>query len=420
VTLTPAPAGPSRRLAVVVQRYGDTINGGAEAHARLLMRALTPHARIDVLTSRAGDDHRSWQPVLPAGIETRGDVRVIRFDHGPATRGFARHTPLRHKLRYHLRRWLPPDRPLVAQPSGDPMSDGQRFVEAQGPTMPSLLDWLREHGSEYSALLFMTARFHPSAMGVLVQPQRSVLIPTLHDEKAMYLPHFHRTFRAPHHVLYNTAAEQRLAHRLYGPDLAPGSVCGIGVDLPADGAAIPARAPTTPYLLYLGRVDRGKGCDVLFRQFAHWPGHRERPLRLVVAGKLAMPKPDDPRIECVGFVDEPTKWALLRNAAALVIPSPRESLSMVLLEAMAIGTPVIANQASEVLSDHLAAAGVGFAYGDDKGFFDAVQAIVQSSPQQRAADGARGRDYVMRHYAWPVITGKLLQAIERIETAREA
>ncbi len=411
-----------RRLAVVVQRFGEQINGGAEAHARLLVRALAPHAQIDVLTSRALD-YREWKPVLPAGIESRDGVRVIRFDHTSAQRGRARHTPWRHKLRFKLRRWLATDRPRVAMPSGDPARDGERFLEAQGPTMPGLLDWLAQHGSDYSALLFMTARFHPGAMGVFAHPSRSILIPTLHDEKAMYLPYFHRVFRAPHEVLYNTAAEQRLAQRLYGPDLAPGSICGIGIDLPdAQRLAAASRAEPTPapYLLYLGRVDRGKGCDELFRCFTRWLDDGGQALRLVVAGQLAMPKPRDPRIECVGFVDEPTKWRLLCGATALVVPSRHESLSMVLLEALAVGTSVIANRDSEVLADHLAAARAGFTYGDENGFRSALRSCLERNPDTRATEGERGRRYVERHYAWPVITAKLLQAIERIEADRGA
>ncbi|HEX6722890.1 MAG TPA: glycosyltransferase [Burkholderiaceae bacterium] len=409
-----------RRLAVVVQRFGDQINGGAEAHARLLVRALSPHAQIDVLTSRALD-YREWKPVLPAGIESRDGVRVIRFDHASAQRGRARHTPLKHKVRFKLRRWLPADRPRVAAPRGDPASDGERFLAAQGPTMPGLIEWLAQRGSDYAALLFMTARFHPSAMGVFVNPGRSILIPTLHDEKAMYLPYFHRVFRAPHQILYNTAAEQRLAHRLYGPDLAPGSVCGIGIDLPdaqALAAASRAEPMGAPYLLYLGRVDRGKGCDELFRHFTRWLDASGQALRLVVAGQLAMPKPRDPRIECVGFVDEPTKWRLLCGATALVIPSRHESLSMVLLEALAVGTTVIANRDSEVLADHLAAAQMGFTYGDENGFRSALRSCLERDPAARAAEAARGRQYVEQHYAWPVVTAKLLAAIERIEDGR--
>jgi glycosyltransferase involved in cell wall biosynthesis len=402
-----------RRVAVVVQRYGDNINGGAEAHARLLVRVLAPHAQIDVLTSRAAE-HRHWQPVLPAGIESRDDVRVIRFDHASATRGRGRHTPLRHKLRFALRHWLPASKPRVMRPRGDPATDGERFLVAQGPTMPMLLQWLREHGSEYACVFFMTARFHPTAMGVMVQPQRSVLIPTLHDEKAMYLPHFHRVFRAPGFVLYNTAAEQRLAQRLYGDDLAPGDVCGIGVDpAPAEVATEP---PGTPYLLYLGRVDRGKGCADLFRQFGRWAHHDASGLRLVVAGKLAMPEPKHPRIECIGFVDDARKWTLLRGATALVIPSPRESLSMVLLEAMSIGTPVLANRDSEVLADHLSAAQTGHAYRGDTEFADALDRCLGKSATERQTDAARGKAYVAKHYAWPVITAKLLGLIDRLES----
>jgi glycosyltransferase involved in cell wall biosynthesis len=409
-------ARSQRRLAVVVQRYGDEINGGAETHARLLVHTLSPHAQIDVLTSRA-IDNRDWKPVLPAGIEGSGGTRVIRFDHPTADHGHARHTPLRHKLRFKLRRWLARGRPVVAAPCGNPASDGEDFLQAQGPAMPGLIDWLRQHGTDYSTIFFMTARFHPSAMGVLVQPARSVLIPTLHDEKAMYLPHFHRVFRAPRHILYNAAAEQRLAHRLYGQDLAPGSICGIGVNPPEPEPESPAVAgtPDTPYLLYLGRVDRGKNCDELFRHFTRWADRSGASLRLVVAGKLSMRIPRNARIECVGFVDEPTKWALLRGATALVIPSSHESLSMVLLEALAVGTSVISNSASEVLADHVKAAQVGYTYADEESFAAALNACLKRDAAARRADRDRGKAYVERCYSWPAITSKLLGMIEEIE-----
>jgi len=407
-------AGPRRRIAVVVQRYGPDINGGAEAHARLLVRTLQPHVDIDVLTSRAAD-HRAWLPTLPGGIEQEtAGVRVIRFDHPRRERGRRRYTPLRHRFRFACRRWLPNNRPLVAHPQGDPASDGEWFLEAQGPTMPGLQQWLRERGEEYSAIIFMTARYHPSAMGVQVRPERSILIPTLHDEKAMYLPVFHRVFRAPRRILFNTRSEQRLAQRLYGDDIAPSSVCGIGVDLPA--AETNSQIETSsPYLLYLGRVDRGKGCANLFSAFTAFRRHHTSvPLRLVVAGRLAMPKPDDRDIHCVGFVDEATKLTLLRGAAALVIPSRHESLSMVLLEALWAGTPVIANQHSAVLAEHIAAAGVGQTYADAEEFERAVAATLQSPAQRRVADARRGRAYVEQHYAWPVITRKVLQAIDDV------
>ena len=54
------------KLAVVVQRYGLDINGGAELHARYVAEQLARHAEVEVLTTCARD-YVTWRNELPAG-----------------------------------------------------------------------------------------------------------------------------------------------------------------------------------------------------------------------------------------------------------------------------------------------------------------------------------------------------------------
>ena len=56
-------------LAIVVQRYGADINGGAELHARYIAEHLAPHADVRVLTTCARD-YLTWRNELPAGPTT--------------------------------------------------------------------------------------------------------------------------------------------------------------------------------------------------------------------------------------------------------------------------------------------------------------------------------------------------------------
>ncbi|NRF67925.1 glycosyltransferase [Aquincola sp. S2] len=417
-----------KRIAIVVQRYGREVNGGAELHARLLAQALRPHYDIDVLTSRALD-YRHWHPHFPAGEEALDGCRVLRFDHPPRSRGRRRTMPLRHKLRFKLRRWLPLlGLAAVAQPRGDDTSDGLEYLRAQGPTMDGLIAHLERHAADYAALIFMTARFHPAALGVLVAPTRSILVPTLHDEKTMVLPHFHRVFRAPAWIMYNTAAERVVAQQLYGDDLAPGEVCGVGIELPApaeasDDAAHHARWMQTAarhgirgrYLIYVGRVDASKGCDELFRHFARLAEQTPEPLQLVVCGKLVMARPDHPHIVLTGFVSDAERDQLIAHAAALVVPSRHESLSLVLLESLAQGCPVIVNRGSEVLRQHVRDSGVGATYDDYAGFAAAVAQLLAQAPAQRAEQAQHGRRYVAERYDWATIVDKYRRVIERID-----
>ena len=66
------------KLAVVVQRYGLAINGGAELHARYVAEHLARHAEVEVLTTCA-TDYVSWRNELPAGTDTLNGVAVRRF-----------------------------------------------------------------------------------------------------------------------------------------------------------------------------------------------------------------------------------------------------------------------------------------------------------------------------------------------------
>ena len=66
------------KLAIVVQRYGADINGGAELHARYLAEHLAPHASVRVLTTCARD-YVTWKNELPAGVEQVNGITVRRF-----------------------------------------------------------------------------------------------------------------------------------------------------------------------------------------------------------------------------------------------------------------------------------------------------------------------------------------------------
>ena len=66
------------KLAVVVQRYGQAINGGAELHARYIAEHLARHADVEVLTTCA-TDYVTWRNEHPAGTEQVNGVPVRRF-----------------------------------------------------------------------------------------------------------------------------------------------------------------------------------------------------------------------------------------------------------------------------------------------------------------------------------------------------
>jgi hypothetical protein len=86
------------KLAVVVQRYGADISGGAELHARYIAERLARHAQVEVLTTRASD-YITWRNELPAGEERVNGIVVPPFSGGAPPKRRRVRPPLAIRLR---------------------------------------------------------------------------------------------------------------------------------------------------------------------------------------------------------------------------------------------------------------------------------------------------------------------------------
>jgi len=121
-----------------------------------------------------------------------------------------------------------------------------------------------------------------------------------------------------------------------------------GIDTERFTPAPELRAPT-PTFVYLGRLKRYKGVDLVVRAFAR-VGHPQA--RLLIAGtgdyrpeleKLVESLGLSGRVQFLGFIGEDEKLELLRSAWALVFASPKEGWGITNLEAAACATPVVAS-----------------------------------------------------------------------------
>lgn len=406
---------PRRRVAVVVQRYGDGIAGGAEWHARSFVEAIAPHHDVTVLTSCA-HDAATWAMHYAPGEERVGGVAVRRFAHPPRHEGGRARVPLSAKWRFWAGPLLDALRiTRVAQPDGDDERDGHLFLRRQGPTCDGLLPALRDGG--FDVAVFFTALYHPTAEALPAWGARSVLVPTLHDEKPMHLPWFHRVFAAAGTTLWNTAAERRLARRLYGASAGEGVLCGAAVAVEPPSAEVIAAARArhrlpARTLVYVGRIEKGKGCAELL---AAWQalGDRVGDAALVFVGRGALEIPDAERVRCTGFLGPAERDALIAGAHALVMPSRLESLSLVTLEAMALGVPVLVNGRCEVLVEQVQDSGAGHAYRGLRALRQGLLDALARPADERARLGERGRRFIAERYAPGRVHAKWLAAVEQ-------
>jgi hypothetical protein len=100
-------------------------------------------------------------------------------------------------------------------------------------------------------------------------------------------------------------------------------------------------------------------------------------------------------------------------ADVLIMPSPYESLSMVTLEAWAMGRPVLVNGDCDVLRGQAVRSNAGLYYTSYAEFAETLR-LLENDPRLRAGLGANGRRYFERHYTWPEIDRKYLDLLDRL------
>src|SRR5512132_2623668 len=281
---------------VVVQRYGDGVAGGAEAHARELVNHLKPHLDIEVVTTTA-QDYRTWEDACTAGIDWVDDVPVRRF---PVLRSRA------FDFKLYERR---------AFAEGHTLEDERTFVDAQGPYAPDLLEHLWRVGRDVAHILFFTYIYYPTVRGVPLVPERAVLVPTAHAEPALLLSIYEPVFHTPRAIAFNTEEERALVHHRFHNERVPNDILGVGVTVSEDRSADRFRERfgiEGDVILYLGRIVESKGCRELF---AHWMRARradpDRRVTLVLAGQAEMAIPAGPDIVQLGIVSEQEKYDAL-------------------------------------------------------------------------------------------------------------
>ena len=233
-----------------------------------------------------------------------------------------------------------------------------------------------------------------------------MLVPTTHDEPPLRFRSTPRCSPAPRAFAFLTPPEEALVRSRFDLGGRPAAVAGMGVDLEAAAAAPTAAAAfrarhglRAPYVLYAGRIDAGKGCAEMLAHFDTLPRANSRPAPdLVLIGSLAMELPQRSGVRYLGFVSEEEKRAALAGASVVICPSPYESLSIVLLEALRVrrarpGQRAAARCSRTTACGRAAASSTRTATSSR----DALQRLL-GDDGLRAAMGESGRRYVEEQY----------------------
>ena len=390
------------RVAFVTPRYGAEILGGAETQVRDYAERLAAAGHgVEVLTTCAVD-HQTWLNALPPGQSVAAGVRVRRH---PVTR------PRDHALAARQQPVLDAGLSLGA--------DGERaWVENTGVSEP-LLEAIAATAPRVDALLFAPYLFASTVLGAAVRPDRSLVIPCLHDEPYARFAPVQATLRGAAGLILNTEAERDLAAALLG-ELPPNRVVGEGFE-PAsgvDGEGFRRRHRLDgDAVAYAGRRERGKNYHLVLEYVTLYARalSRRGPVRLLAmgGGPLQPPAAARPLVRDLGFVTHGEMLDALAASLASIQLSRMESFSRVLMEGWLAGTPSIVDAGCPVTVEHCAQSGGGVWVGGAEEFAEVLDRL-RGDPALRARMVDAGRGYVARRYSWPAVLGRLEAAVREL------
>jgi len=436
------------KLAFVIQRYGAEVLGGSEQLCRLVAERLATQHEVDVLTTCARN-YVTWKNEYQEGSDRVRGVTIRRF-------ASARTRDIETFNKYSD--WIFNHEHTRA--------DEMEWLKQQGPWCPALIEYLRRHHQQYDVMIFFTYLYATTVQGLEVNPGRSIVVPTAHDEPAIYLEIFKDVFTKPAALCYLTDSERQFVQQQFPDRPLLEELIGVGIDIPpqqpypriserpdqelqglvdasssepgpadenaADEESNAREYPSHilsrgsafrrrhrlhgPFALYGGRIDPGKGCEELLEYFnSYVKDGGEATLALMGAKLMALP--EDPSVRFAGLLSESERLQALEAATVVVCPSPYESLSLLALEALAMGTPILVNARSEVLVEHCVRSNGGLWYADRDEFIECLKLLVAEG-RLRVALGRSGRDYVRKYYRWDIVLGKYERIFAKVRNAR--
>lgn len=187
------------------------------------------------------------------------------------------------------------------------------------------------------------------------------------------------------------------------------------------------RNSNEPVVLFLSRLHHKKGVEHLIDAAADLLTRGIR-AQFVIAGSGDDQYVDflkrhatllglEDRVHFVGQVKGAEKVSLFQNADAFVLPTSQENFGIVLVEALACGTPVVTTKGTDIWQDLEASGGAAIIAQVSADIADAVQAII-TNPEKQRAMGTAARPWVFKTYDESVLAPRFARMYSTVAASR--
>jgi len=386
------------KLAFVIQRYGREILGGGESLCRELAENLALNGEEITIYTTTALDYLTWENYYKPGTTILRGVTIKRY---------------KVKRKRKLESFNKFSDWLFFNPHD--YEDEIKWLEEQGPVCPDLIENLEKEQENYDLIVFFTYLYYPTYYGLKKIKRKKILVPFAHDEPPLYLDIMKEVFTHPDAFIFSSEPEKELVLKNFDIGGKPLFIGGMGIKIPFIQKSPDFKKKWNlpfPYILYAGRIDKGKGCDEMINYYLKL--RKIYPfLHLVLIGKMNMKIMEDFDLRYLGFLSENDKYELISNALLTIHPSRLESFSISLLESLACRTPVLVTQNSPVLMNHVLKSNAGLYYSNSEEFIEAILLILKNKKLRKTL-AENGFKYIKESYSWPKIIENYMFAFENV------
>ncbi len=393
-------------IALVIPWYGDDIRGGAEKECNYLAHSLTTAGQpVEVFTTCVKDAacDRGKNTIQP-GVYTESGITVRRF-------------PVREQRDLDC---YAASNLRIYHNDGFTEEDEEIYFR-EDINSEKMYAFIRGHKDGYRAFMFIPYMYGVTYNGSACCPEKSILIPCLHDESYAYMRVLKQKMNSFRGMVFLAKPEKDLAMKLYGLEDVKTAVLGGGLDTAwsetCDGALFREKYRISQdFILFAGRKDAGKKADELIRFFLRYKqDRRDAGLKLVLIGggdlPVAIPAGYRSDVIDLGFVSVEDKHNAFAACTLLCNPSYFESFSLVIMESWLAKRPVLVSAHCAVTTNFAKETNGGLwyqNYGEFRGCLD----FLLHNRRSGDAMGGNGYQYVMGHFTHEKIAKNYLAFIE--------
>jgi len=371
-----------QNLIFVIPWYGKDATGGAETLCKLVVEHLdSAGISIQVFTTCSKEFHSEWVNDLPSGKTIVNNIQVTRFKVD------SRDKNLFNNL----------NQKIISNHSLD-KSHEQQFFENNINSS----DMMKSISTDKDSLfVFLPYLYGTTFFGAQIHPERTVVIPCLHDEGYAKMKLVKKTLSNVNGLLFNSNEEKILAQKLLGI-LPTNKVIGLGIEPPnkTNPEDFKRKYNLDKFILCAGRKEDGKNTPLLINYFSQYLERNNTDLKLVLTGKGKVNIPSQYSKNILNFFLSREYLASAFEAATLFcLPSVNESFSIVLMESWIHKVPVLVHNQCAVTKEHCIASNGGL-YFDNYLEFEACVNYFLNNPDVTKKLGENGFDYVKNNYNW--------------------